>query len=226
MSHSHTLTHTQSHTQPRPSPGRSLQNSSQVPGWTAPRQHRTLPPCSPAPSESPRSAPTGIHHTQAPPPQAAQLPPRVPAIYNASGSQAWISLLRPWDGPVGTRRRAVSQAELGRTQPDCAWDSVCPDPRLGVCWGLMDSNQNWGSPCASPCAGVGSRLRPPRGDNPNSRDRLPRGCPSILAEGDFLQHPEKNPWWFPILWNGSRSVTLATCPSFGSGNERCGWYFK
>lgn len=87
----------------------------------------------PAPSESP---PISTHWDPPPPCSGAQLPPCVPAIYNAGGSQAWIWLLWLQDEPVGTGMGDMSQAELGRTQPDPVQGSGCPAPRLGVRRGL------------------------------------------------------------------------------------------
>lgn len=88
----------------------------------------------------------------------------------------------------------MSQAELGRTQPDCMGLGVPRSQARGLpgADGLQPELGNTTS--ASPCTGIGSGLCPPGGDNPSGGGRLPRGCPSISAEGDFLRQPGKTPW--------------------------------
>lgn len=171
--HTHTHSHTLTHAAPIPPPATRTRRpppailcvahrtsqGGQCRGSTASQRGQagrasTKPSHPPAlaPSKSPPDQhPLGPAVPRTPPSWGAELPPLVPAIYNAGGSQAWIWLLRPRDEPVGTGTGAVSQAELGRTQPDTAQGSGCLDPGRGVHQRLgrlhvMGTHQSRGSP--------------------------------------------------------------------------------
>lgn len=188
-SHTHTHTHTIAHAAPSlPRPfsaeliaGPGLDSTTAAPGRpTLQSCTQRVPPISTR-WDSPHPG------TPAPGSTAPSLPESRLFIMPAGAGPGFRCSghgMGPW-GPGGglCPRQSLaghSQTVLGARRARIpGWGSVGLHPELGV------------NKSAGPCAGIGSRLCPPGGDNPGSRDRLPRGCPNILAEGDFLQHPEK-----------------------------------